>query len=229
MNSLDLQCSLFHGRNFPISPLKASKTNRELLQPGAWPATDFFEINVLAHILGLWRNHYESNSIVKILHTMCNGKDELQTGWLCRTHKNSHKLNIKYLYCNSCRSSSRLPLPCLPDCNSHLMLSSRWPKIYASGLSVCDNLWTAFSVTLGLRLFNALLYALVPVVSVFIKWNVGAFFPTVGCSLVPSSLLTVSVTQQENKSIDYLCIGMVEAVKFLSFPHFLHGWNGSSW
>ena len=104
MNSLDLQCSLFHGRNFPISPLKSSKTNRELLQPGAWPATDFFKINevtcndLLAHILGLWRNHYESNSIVKIFHTMCNHKDDLQTGLLCHTYKNSHKLNIKYIY-----------------------------------------------------------------------------------------------------------------------------------
>ena len=53
---------------------------------------------------------------------------------------------------NSCRSSPRFPLPCMPDCNSHLMLSSRWPKIHASRLSVCDNLWTAFSVTLGPRL-----------------------------------------------------------------------------
>ena len=104
MNLLDLQCSLFHGRNFPISPLKSSKTNRELLQRGAWQVTNFFKINevtcndLLAHILGLWRKHYESNSIVKIFHTMCNHKDELQTGWLCHAYKNSHKLNIKYIY-----------------------------------------------------------------------------------------------------------------------------------
>ena len=68
MNSLDLQCSVFHGRNFPISPVKSPKTNRELLQPGAWPATDFFKINevtcndLFSHVLDLWRNHYENNS-----------------------------------------------------------------------------------------------------------------------------------------------------------------------
>ena len=29
---------------------------------------------------------------------MCNHKDELQTGWLYHTYKNSHKLNIKNIY-----------------------------------------------------------------------------------------------------------------------------------
>ena len=63
MNSLDLHYSVFRGRNFAISPLKSSKTNRELLQPGPWPATDFFKIHavtcndLLANILDLWRNH----------------------------------------------------------------------------------------------------------------------------------------------------------------------------
>ena len=38
----------------------------------------------------------------------------------------------------------------------------------------------------------ALPYAVVPVLRVFIKWDVGALCTTVGCSLVPSSLLTVS-------------------------------------
>ena len=61
-------------------------------------------------------------------------------------------LNFSAHLINSSRSSPRLALPCLPDWNSDLMLASRWPKIYASGLFVCDNLWTAFSVTLGPRL-----------------------------------------------------------------------------
>ena len=53
---------------------------------------------------------------------------------------------------------------------------------------------------------------------VFIKCDVGAFFTTFGCSLVPSNLLTVSVRQQENKSFNYLCIvDTVEAVKLSSF------------
>ena len=75
---------------------------------------------------------------------------------------------------------------------------------------------------IGPQTFNGLLYAVAPVLSVFLKWNVGAFFTTVGCSLVPSSLLTVSVTQQENKSFDYLSKDMVKAVRFLSFSYFLH-------
>ena len=53
---------------------------------------------MLANISDLWRNHYENNSIVNIFHTMCNHEDELQTGWLYHTNKNSHKLNIKYIY-----------------------------------------------------------------------------------------------------------------------------------
>lgn len=61
-------------------------------------------------------------------------------------------LNFSAHLINSSRSSPRLALPCLPDWNSDLMLAPRWPKIYASGLFVCDNLWTAFSVTLGPRL-----------------------------------------------------------------------------
>ena len=91
---------------------------------------------------------------------------------------------------NSSRSSPRLPLPCLPDCNSHLMLLSRLPKIYSGGLYVCDNL--SILCDIGPQALIALLYAVVPVVRVFIKWDVGALCTTVGCSLVPSSLLTVS-------------------------------------
>ena len=126
---------------------------------------------------------------------------------------------------NSSRSSPRLPLPCLPDCNSHLMLSSRLPKIYSGGLYVCDNLWTAFSVTLGPRLLlpcfmqlflcyvSSLNGMLVPYVPLLVAvW----FHPA--CSLS-------QLTQQENKSIDYLCKDMVEAVRFLSFPCFLHVWK----
>ena len=66
---------------------------------------------------------------------------------------------------------------------------------------------------IGSETFNALLYAVGPVLSVFIEWDVGAFCTTVGCSFAPSSLLTVSVTKQESKSIDYLCKDMVEAVR----------------
>ena len=53
------------------------------------------------------------------------------------------------------------------------MLSLRWPNIYASGLSV-----NSILSDIGPQTFNALLYAVVPVVSLFIKWNVGAFFTT---------------------------------------------------
>ena len=49
---------------------------------------------------------------------------------------------------------------------------------------------------------------------VFIKWDVGAFFTTFGCGLVPSNLLTVSVRQQENKSINYLYIVVSELSSF---------------
>ena len=92
-NSLDLQCSVFHGRHFPISPLKSSKTNRELLHPGAWPATGCFTIlfnevtcNVLlANILDLWRNHYDNNSIVNIFHTLCKLDDYIT---ITKTHIN---------------------------------------------------------------------------------------------------------------------------------------------
>ena len=38
--------------------------------------------------------------------------------------------------------------------------------------------------------------------SVLIKGNVGAFFTTVGCTLVPSSLLTVCVTQKKKNIKD---------------------------
>ena len=54
----------------------------------------------------------------------------------------------------------------------------------------------------GPQTFNALLYAVVPVPSVLIKGNVGAFFTTVGCTLVPSSLLTVCVTQKKKNIKD---------------------------
>ena len=121
---------------------------------------------------------------------------------------------------NSSRFTPRLPLPCLPDCNSHLMLSSRLPKIYAGGLSL-----NSIPSDIAPQTFIALLYAVVPVLIVFIKWDVGAFFITVGCSLVRSSLLTVSVTQKENKSIDYLWKDTLEAVRFLSFPCCLHVWK----
>ena len=40
--------------------------------------------------------------------------------------------------------------------------------------------------------------------SVLIKWNVGAFFTTVGCTLVPSSLLTVSHSDTTGKQKDRL-------------------------
>ena len=48
------------------------------------------------------------------------------------------------------------------------MLLSRWPNIYACGLSV-----NSILSDIGPQTFNALLYAVVPVLSVFIKWNVG--------------------------------------------------------
>ena len=87
---------------------------------------------------------------------------------------------------------------------------------------MCDKHSTAFSVTLGPRILMPCFMQLFLCKVCSLNGMLVPFFTTVGCSLVPSSLLTVSVTQQENKSIDYLCIGMVEAVKFLSFPHFLH-------
>ena len=47
-------------------------------------------------------------------------------------------------------------------------------------------------MTLGPQTFIALLCEVVPVLRVFTKWDVGALCTTVGCSLVPISLLTVS-------------------------------------
>ena len=125
---------------------------------------------------------------------------------------------------NSSVSSPRLPLPCLPDCNIHLMLSLRLPKIYADGLSGCDNLWTEFSVTLGprllmpcfMQLFLCQVSTLNGMLVPFLPLLVAVWFHP-ACSL--------SLTQQENKSIDYLCKDMVEAVRSLSFPRFLHVWK----
>ena len=113
---------------------------------------------------------------------------------------------------NSSVSSPRLPLPCLPDCNIHLMLSLRLPKIYADGLSGCDNLWTEFSVTLGprllmpcfMQLFLCQVSTLNGMLVPFLPLLVAVWFHP-ACSL--------SLTQQENKSIDYLCKDKVEAVR----------------
>lgn len=86
-------------------------------------------------------------------------------------------------------------------CNSHLMLSSRLPSIDVCVLSLCDNLRTAFSETLGPRFVMPCFMQLFPcLVSVSIRMFVPFLPLLVAVRFHPT--WSLSLRQQENKSIE---------------------------
>lgn len=117
--------------------------------------------------------------------------------WTCLSLYDSQELLIPFQPSNSQHTSGIPPLTFLQSrfwkalnelyCNIHLMLSSRLPSIDVCGLSFGDDLWTAFSVTLGHR-FLMPCFIVVPVLGVCINWNVGACFTSVVC--IDKSLIT---------------------------------------
>jgi len=115
--------------------------------------------------------------------------------WTCLSLSDSQELLIPFQPSNSQHTSGLPPLTFLQSrfwkalnesyCNIHLMLSSRLPSIDVCGLSLGDDLWTAFSVTLDRRF---LMPCFIQLFLCLVSVSIGACFTSVVC--IDKSLIT---------------------------------------